>query len=212
LAPSFPALPGQCRPTPRFRVPDLLSWGCPKIAPPSSETRVSTPGPIVPLDCSNDAAGPSRWECHFPSAFRPRGFSPPRRFKTSRTLPGYCTELPIMGFTAFHPTVRSGSPPCLSCPSKLSLRRKRLRSRTNLPPLRACVTASQPSLAAPRSPPALPSHPFSPAPSRIRAPSLEETRFGCGVEPGPQGLAPPTGPLPCALFPAGSARCSLGLG
>jgi hypothetical protein len=36
LMPSFPALPGPCRPVLR---PGFLSWGCPKIAPSSSSSR-----------------------------------------------------------------------------------------------------------------------------------------------------------------------------
>jgi hypothetical protein len=52
---------------------DCLSWDCPKIAPPSSCQHRS------PLPERPSRAAPSGRSCHGPSAFRPRGFPPPRR-------------------------------------------------------------------------------------------------------------------------------------
>jgi hypothetical protein len=83
LTPTLPSRPDPCGPTCR---PDCLSWGCPKIAPPSSAGgRVRVPeAPRVSAGSvrrvSASPGPPSRWECRFPSACRPRGFSPPRRF------------------------------------------------------------------------------------------------------------------------------------
>jgi len=67
---------------------------------------------------------PSRWGCRSPSACRPRGFSPPRRF-SFMTLRPYFGSLPILGFTAFPPVAKQDSPRCTCRPSKLSLRRQR---------------------------------------------------------------------------------------
>jgi len=57
-----------------------------------------------------------------------------------------------------------------------------------------------------RSPRTLPSRPFSPFLPPLRSPVASS-----GWKPGPQGLAPSSGPLPARPFPVGRARCSLGL-
>jgi hypothetical protein len=44
LAPTFPTLPGPCDPAAK---PGFLSWGCPKIAPPSYRSRNPTPGDVL---------------------------------------------------------------------------------------------------------------------------------------------------------------------
>jgi len=41
LAPTFPTLPGPCDPAAK---PGFLSWGCPKIAPPSFKSKSPSPG------------------------------------------------------------------------------------------------------------------------------------------------------------------------
>jgi hypothetical protein len=61
---------------------------------------------------------------------------------SSVTLRPCCMPLPIMGFTAFLPVAKQGSPPCVCCPSKLSLRRQLRRTGTNPSPPRARVTVS----------------------------------------------------------------------
>jgi len=45
LAPTFPTRSGPCDPAAK---PGFLSWGCPKIAPPSYRSRNPTPGDVLP--------------------------------------------------------------------------------------------------------------------------------------------------------------------
>jgi hypothetical protein len=75
---SFPFGIGTCLPLDQPGRPSFLSWDCPKIAPPSC----CSPGSPLPEAACRLPGGlpPSGWECHFPSAFRPRGLAPPRRF------------------------------------------------------------------------------------------------------------------------------------
>jgi hypothetical protein len=128
--------------------PGFLSWGCPKIAPPSFQPGSPRPGePLGP---------PSRWECRFPSACRPRGFPPPRRFVPPRPRgrlqaaadPGVqrvssCRET---GFPALHlPPFEAFPPPTATVAGRIrpsvgprhrSDRRRSSRSPRTLPPRR----------------------------------------------------------------------------
>ena len=102
---------------------DCLSWGCPKIAPPSS-WRHRSPLPEAPL-----RDPPSGRACHSSSVFRPRGFPPPRRFAPPMPCACIATRSRPWGSSRFQtacpqvasPTARP-SPGCLPCPSKPSPR------------------------------------------------------------------------------------------
>jgi hypothetical protein len=81
LAPTFPTRSGPCDPAAK---PGFLSWGCPKIAPPScgswsprSRSR-SAPASLRGWRLLRDGNADSHPAC------RPRGFSPPRRFLPPR--------------------------------------------------------------------------------------------------------------------------------
>jgi len=134
----------------------------------------------------------------------PSWFSTTSTVCSSTTLRPYCRPLPILGFTAFPSVAKRNSPRCTFCPSKPSLRRQlRESERIPLPAgSRHRVGRCQP----PRSPRTLPSRPFS---SFILARRLPAAPFRS--KPGPQGLAPSSGPLLVQLLPAARARCSPGL-
>jgi hypothetical protein len=85
----LPTRSGPCHPVLR---PGFLSWGCPKIAPPSFKPRSSSPGQ-VPRSVAAPLRLPFGMGMPFPSAIRPRGFPPPRRFAPPRPcdpLSGRC--------------------------------------------------------------------------------------------------------------------------
>jgi hypothetical protein len=105
--------------------PGFLSWGCPKIAPPSNVRRgVRLPGGRV-----RSVPAPSRppFEMGMPVPIR----VPPSWFRTTSTASSSttprpsCRPLPILGFTAFPSVAKRNSPRCHFCPSKLFLRRQR---------------------------------------------------------------------------------------
>jgi hypothetical protein len=156
LAPTFPTRSGPCDPA---ATPGFLSWGCPKIAPPSYEAEKSD----LPEDRGGVAAAPDSLRLRRALAASNRG---PHRCGTgalasasfgmgkpipirraalvvSHHLGGFLLldpatifrPLPIVGFTAFPPVAKQDSPLCTFCPSKLSLRRQ-LRSPGRIPALR----------------------------------------------------------------------------
>jgi hypothetical protein len=118
----LPTRSGPCHPVLR---PGFLSWCCPKIAPPSFRPESPRSG--------QDPRGVSaprsvlRMGKPFPTAIRPRGFSPPRRFTPPRPcdrISGRCrswgsprftplrTEIPAMRllpFEAFPPPTAARS-------------------------------------------------------------------------------------------------------
>jgi len=106
---------------------------------------------------------PSGWKCRFPSAFRPRGFSPPRRF----LLHDPATVFQAAADPGVHRVssrVRTGSSRCTYCPSKLSLRRQLREPRRRISvSARGRVIGSiwtlacRPSLRSPRTLPPRPS-------------------------------------------------------
>jgi len=96
--------------------PDFLSWGCPKIAPPSFRVGESVA-----------RAARLRAFLRRKTASLPRVPSP--WFLTTSTVCSFSTVqvcftlLPILGFAVFPLVAKRGSPQRCSCPSKLSLRR-----------------------------------------------------------------------------------------
>jgi len=204
LTPTLPSRPDPCGPTCR---PDCLSWGCPKIAPPSlrieeSASRVARCRASLRRRTASPSRVPSPW------------------FRTTSTVSSSPTTqvcfalLSILGFALFHPVTKRESSRRGSCPSKLSLRRqRRIRSccfqRLRL---RGPASRARPSLAVPFTARLAPS-PFTPCTVKtISHPtSAAVARCGC-PEPGPRGLAPSSGPLLACPLPVTKARCSLGLG
>jgi len=139
----------------------------------------------------------------FPSASRPRGFSPPRRFLLLDPATIF-RSLPIMGFIAFHSVCETEFPamrllPFEAFPPPTAARARRRISVS----VRARVTGSTVSdRSVHREPCPL---------------VLAFVATACGFPPrsamraGPRGLAPSSGPLLMRPLPAVRARCSLGL-
>jgi hypothetical protein len=117
LTPAVPPRPDPCDPTCR---PDLLSWGCPKIAPPSFRIGESA------ARAARHRASLREWAA-CPLRVPPAWF---------RTTSADCPPRPCRSVS---PCSRSWGSPCFglvtkrsfptvrSCPSKLSLRRQRRR-------------------------------------------------------------------------------------
>jgi len=156
----FPGTSRSLRPS--TEVPGFLSWGCPKIAPPSTSAKESTPGRLRVL----------RGGLPHPPAFRPRGFTPPRRFAPLSLCRLVSSRCRSWGSSRFH-------------------RSRNQFPRGAIPPFEAFP----PPTARPMSPSRLPSRPF----------------LSAFAEPGPQGFAPSSGPLPSPLFPAGRPGAPMGL-
>ena len=97
FVPSFPAPSGPCDPT---ESSGFLSWGCPKIAPPSTRAEESTPGRFRVL----------RGGLPHPPAFRPRGFSPPRRLAPLRPRGLVSSRCRSWGSPRFHRLRKPTSP------------------------------------------------------------------------------------------------------
>jgi hypothetical protein len=101
FVPSCPTLPGPCRPA---SLPGFLSWGCPKIAPPSykpgSPLRVEHCCPTVGARLPHRAHVPPSWFCTTSAAY------------SSSTLRACCIPLPILGFIAFPPVAKRASSRC----------------------------------------------------------------------------------------------------
>jgi hypothetical protein len=147
---------------------------------------------------------PSRWGRQSPSACRPRGFPPPRRFFPSRPrdrIAGRCRSWGSPRFLLSRNRISRGAPAALrSFPSADS---DVCRDESRPPLARVTVwSVSDPS----RSPRTLPSRPFSSGGHPRR-----ETAASFLRKPRPQGFAPSSGPLRARPFPAARTRCSLGL-
>lgn len=82
---------------PGVGTPDCLSWGCRRS--PLRRARPRSPLPDAPL-----RVHPSGRRLPTPTMFRPRGFSPPRRFSPRAGLRACCIPLPVLGFAAFRKT------------------------------------------------------------------------------------------------------------
>jgi len=123
FAPSFPTRPDLYDPTPCGA--EYLSWGCPK----KPLRRLSSGSPLPGAFHERTRFRlPSGGEGQPSSVFRPRGFSPPRRFpppsdvapdlaglhSTVPTLRAYFSALPTLGFTTFQRTPPPPDP-CESC-------------------------------------------------------------------------------------------------
>jgi len=135
---------------------------------------------------------PSGWKCRFPSAFRPRGFSPPRRFLLhdpatvfqAAADPGVhrVSSRVRNGFLAMHLLPFEAFPPPTAARAAETNLRFCAGSRHRLD-LDTCVSSIAPFTA-------------NLAPSSFLR---------------PRGLAPSSGPLLERPLPAVRARCSLGL-
>ena len=163
LGANNPTRSGPCDPAAK---PGFLSWGCPKIAPPSYRSRNPTPGdvlPVFPRGASFEMRTP------IPIRVPPSWFCTTSAGYSSSTSRPYCRSLPILGFTAFPPVAKQDFPQCTCCPSMPSLRRQRR------PPERILATVGSrhrlDRLRPLRSPRTLPSRPFSLAPIRPRFPA-----------------------------------------
>ena len=101
--------------------PDFLSWGCPKIAPPSFRVGESVARAArLRASLRRRTASPSR----VPSSW----FRTTSTVCSSSTVQVCFALLPILGFAMFPLVAKRGFPQRCSCPSKPSLRRQR-RSR-----------------------------------------------------------------------------------
>jgi hypothetical protein len=216
LAPTFPTRSGPCDPA---AMPGFLSWGCPKIAPPSyriPESAFPEPprgvsfGMGMPIPTLRAVLVVSH---HLDGLFL-RNVAALLRAAADPGVHGVssCRET---GFPAVLLAALRSLPSADSCGS----------DKTNL------VRAAGPRhrtdrLRSPRSPRTLPSRPF---PLSVAAASSSRRGFPrraapCGFPPealrphlpgeecGPQGLAPSSGPLLARTFPSARARCSPGLG
>jgi len=180
----LPTRSGPCHPVLR---PGFLSWGCPKISPPSSLVAESVSRPA-----SAERLRPASSDLRDEKAIPIRVPSP--WFLTTSTVFSSTTSRPLQA--ASDPGVHHVSFRCETeflamrfCPSKLSLRRQLHSSGDESPFLRGRASPGRPS----------PIVPFTA--------NLAPSPFF-----GPRGFAPSPGPLPVRLFPAVRARCSLGLG
>jgi hypothetical protein len=103
----------------------FLSWGCPKIAPPSYVRRgVRLPGAGAGA-CPLRPCFPFGMGMPVPIRVPSSWFLTTSTASSSTTPRPSCRPLPILGFTTFPPVAKQGSPRCGLCPSKLSLRRQR---------------------------------------------------------------------------------------
>jgi len=122
LTPAFPSRPDPCDPACR---PDLLSWGCPKIAPPSFRAEESV------ARVARHRASLREWAAH-PLRVPPAWFcttsadSPPR---PCRFVSPCCRS---WGSPCFRLVTKRSIPTVRSCPSKPSLRRQRRRGTSPL--------------------------------------------------------------------------------
>lgn len=201
LAPTLSAYP-VLRPSRKAGFPLMgLSKDRPSVVQAAESDSRVRPASVSPPGL----ALPSGWESRFPSACRPRGFSPPRRVVPPRPcgrIAGRCRSWGSPRFLPSRNGIPRDAPAALrSFPSADSY----VSSATNRGRTWARITA-RPSPAV-RSLRTLPPRPFLPRPSAIAV--------SCGASvrgPGPRGLAPSSGPLPVRPFQDGRARCSPGLG
>jgi hypothetical protein len=145
LAPTFPTRSGPCDPTALVSEPSgFLSWGCPKIAPPSYEA-----GRSASRRCSASPRCPCCASPRRPVLLRDgnAGSHPRAAPVVSHHLDGLSLSdpatifrpLPILGFTTFPPVAKQESARCACCPPKPSLRRQRRWVRRN-PVHRGCAS------------------------------------------------------------------------
>jgi len=137
--PDLGAIPDAFRSLRPGRKAGFLSWGCPKIAPPSFVPRSPSPGSAPPL--VTERARPSfGMGTPVPIRVPPSWFFTTSTVYSSTTLRPYCRPLPILGFITFPSVAKRNSPRCSYCPSKPSLRRQLRATRTNPVFPWACVT------------------------------------------------------------------------
>jgi hypothetical protein len=195
--------------------PSFLSWDCPKIAPPS----YCSPGSPLPEAARRLPGGlpPSGWECHFPSAFRPRGLAPPRRFAPPCRDPHLAADFRPWGSPRFRRwralvrplrAVRSRAP---------ALPRGAFLPFEAFPPCtaadaRACALAVRGRIVTAFAVTDARVH-RPPFPLAVTAdPILGSCLPALAPPTRPQGFPPCPGPLLTPPFPAWPARCSPGLG
>jgi len=189
-----PDLDADCRRVPVLAAPSsdrASSHGVVQRSPPSSTSRSPRPG-STPPGVSARPCRPIEMGRPFPSAIRPRGFSPPRRLSPPRRC-GHCGPLPILGFIAFHSVARRNSPRCAYCPSKLSLRRQLRSHGDESPCLRGLASPGRPS----------PIVPFTAnlAPSSFFGTSRRCSIFGSVARPAVSSRTRPVLPWACPIRP-----------
>ena len=213
LGANNPTRSGPCDPAAK---PGFLSWGCPKIAPPSYRSRNPTPRDVLPRVATGPCSAHrflGRWRgarrllrdgnanSHLRAAHVVFHHLDGLFLLDHATI---CRPLPILGFTAFPPVAKQDFPLCTCCPSKPSLRRQR-RSPRRIP-VTVGARHRLDRFRPPRSPRTFPSRPFSLSATPQRLPATSSLR-----ELGPQGLAPSSGPLRARPLPTVHTRCSPGL-
>jgi len=172
--PDLGAVPDAFRSLRPGREAGFLSWGCPKIAPPSSMPRSPSPGRTHPR-VATLAHPPFGMGTPVPTRDPPSWFLTTSTVYSSTTLRPYFRPLPILGFTTFPSVAKRNSPRCSYCPSKPSLRRQLRATKTNLVFPWACVTfatVSDRSVTANLASPPFSPHPCAQAaaPFRRRSP------------------------------------------
>jgi len=159
--PDLGAVPDAFRSLRPSRKAGFLSWGCPKIAPPSFKPRSPSPGSTRPR-VATETRSSLGMGTPVPTRDPPSWFLTTSAVCSSTTLRPYFRPLPILGFTTFPSVAKRNSPRCAYCPSKPSLRRQLRATRTNPVFPWACVTFT---IVSDRSVTAnLASSPFSPHP------------------------------------------------
>jgi len=161
--PDLGAIPDAFRSLRPGREAGFLSWGCPKIAPPSFKPRSPSPGrthPLAPVltPVARGLIPPSEWERRFPLAFRPRGFSPPRRFAPPRPCDRISGRCRSWGSPRFLP-LRNGIPRDVPTALRSLPSADSYGTPGRIPCSRGPASPSRPFPTAP-SPQTLPPHPF----------------------------------------------------
>jgi len=198
LTPTLPSRPDPCGPTCRS---DFLSWGCPKIAPPSCRVEES------------DAR-----ESRLRASLRGWAASPPRVppawFLTTSTV---SPPRPCRGVA---PCCRSWGSPCFPS-SRNEAPHSAVPALRSFPSADSDESGSSPSSWARVTGSIIADLPLHREPCplvlllravRRRSLVADHRSFPwCRSEPRPRGLAPSSGPLHPPPFPAMNARCSPGL-
>ena len=198
LTPTFPSRPDPCGPTCRS---DFLSWGCPKIAPPSYEAEESDArDPRLRVSLRGWAASPPR----VPSAWflTTSTDSPPRpcggvalrcRSWGSPCFPSSRNEVPHSAVPALRSFPSADSDESGTSPSSWVR-------------VTGSIIADLPL----HREPCLLAFLLRAVSSRLLVTHRRGHPLRC-TEPRPRGLAPSSGPLRPPPFQAVDARCSLGL-